>query len=215
MIGRVEVALRKVGIVICEGTLWLAWVNEEEFEKRKVSGQLRFTVVVRVREMEIMGQLCCSGPWVRGYWYSVKRFIAVQRKRRVEGWEKVMKKYRDRVAEMEERIEKTRFGSEKGMVASMYRVVEVLREIVNVKMEVTLQELGVMRRKIQEMDMKGVEGKGKKRRVTEEMKMEADEKAVFERKAKAFFYELKVWDGGKKGGGVDFSKPSRGGGFHF
>jgi len=116
---------------------------------------------------------------------------------------------------MEERIEKRRFGSEKGLIGVMDRVVEAVRGIVSAKMEVTLHEMGVMRRKIEEMGTKGEKGKGKERRVAEEMKMEDDEEAVCEKEAQAFFYEAKSWDGRKKGGGVDFSKPGGSSGFCF
>jgi len=213
-IGGVEVALSKARIAFCDGTRWL--VGEEELEKRKMSGRLSSTVVARVRGMEVMGQLCRSGLWVGGYWYSVKRFVAVQPRRKSEGWEKVVKKFGDRAEVMEERIEKGRFGSEKGLVEAIDRVVEAVRGIVNAKMEVTSHEMGVIRRKIESLSTKEekekwLKGKG----VAEEKRVAEEEEARFEKEANAFFYEPKDWGGSGGGGGVDFSKPSGSSVFRF
>ena len=80
-IGGVEAALLEAGVEFCEGTRWL--VNEEELEKRRKRGSLASTVVVRVRGLEVVHQLGRAGVWVGGYWCSVKRFVAVQPKRKV------------------------------------------------------------------------------------------------------------------------------------
>ena len=213
-IGGVEVALCEAGIAFCDGTRWL--VGEEELEKRKVSGRLSSTVVARVRGMEVMGQLCRSGLWVGGYWCSVKRFVAVQPRRKSVGWEKVVKRFGDRAEVMEERIEKGRFGSEKGLVQAMDRVVEAVRGIVDAKMEVTSHEMGVIRRKIESLgakEEKEVWSKGKV--VAKEMKEAEKEAERFEKEANAFFYEPKDWGGSGGGGGVDFSKPSGSSVFRF
>ena len=80
-IGGVEAALQEAGVEFCEGTRWL--VNEEELEKRRKRGSLASTVVVRVRGLDVVHQLGRAGVWVGGYWCSVKRFVAVQPKRKV------------------------------------------------------------------------------------------------------------------------------------
>ena len=86
-IGGVEAALREAGVEFCEGTRWL--VKEEELEKRRKRGSLASTVVVRVKGEKVVHQLGRAGVWVGGYWCSVKRFVAVQPKRKVRGWERV------------------------------------------------------------------------------------------------------------------------------
>ena len=96
-IGGVEVALREMGVEFCEGTKWL--VGEEELEKRRKRGSLSSTVVVRVRGEQVVRQLGRAGVWVGGYWCSVKRFVAVQPKRTVRGWEKVWDKLSGDVGE--------------------------------------------------------------------------------------------------------------------
>jgi len=213
-IGGVEVALREAGIVFCEGTRWL--VGEEELEKRKVGGRLSSTVVARVRGMEMMGQLCRSGLWVGGYWCSVKRFVAVQPRRKTAGWEKAVKKFGDRAEVIEEKSKKGRFMSGKVMMERMDMVVEAVRGIVNAKMEVTSHEMGIIRRKLEEMGTKERKEKWvKEKAVAEEMKVAKEEEARFEKEANAFFYEPKDWGGSKGGGGVDFSKPGGDSGFRF
>ena len=80
-IGGVKAALQEAGVEFCEGTRWL--VNEKELEKRRKRGSLAFTVVVRVRGLDMVHQLGRADIWVGGYWCSGKRFVAVQPKRKV------------------------------------------------------------------------------------------------------------------------------------
>jgi len=146
----------------------------------------------------------------------VKRFVAVQPRRKSAGWEKVVKRFGDRAEVMEERIEKGRFGSEKGLVQAMDRVVEAVRGMVNVKMEVTSHEMGVIRRKIESLGTKEKKEKWSKgKAVAEEKRVAKEEEARFEKEANAFFYEPKDWGGSGNGGGVDFSKLSGSSGFCF
>jgi len=196
-IGRVEVALREAGIVFCDRTRLL--VREEGLEKRKVSRWLASTVVARVRGMEVMGQLCRSGLWVGGYWCSVKRFVVVQPRRKSVGWEKVVKRFGDRVEVMEERVKRGGHKMVKEMVKSMDGVMEAVRGIVNVKMEVTSHKMGVMRWMIEDMGKKERKEKWvKEKKVAKEMAMEAEEEAIFEIEANSFFYEPKKWDSGEE-----------------
>ena len=101
-IGGVEAALHEAGVEFCEGTRWL--VKEEELEKRRKRGSLASTVVVRVKGEKVVHQLGRAGVWVGGYWCSVKRFVAVQPKRKVRGWERVWDRLSGDVGELKERL---------------------------------------------------------------------------------------------------------------
>jgi len=100
-IGGVERALEEAGIVICEGMRWL--VPESELAKRKDGGLLSSTVVVKVRGVDMVGQLCRSGLWVGGYWCSVRRYVAVPLKKKEVGWVRVVGKVMEGVEKMEHR----------------------------------------------------------------------------------------------------------------
>ena len=103
-IGGVEAALREAGISFCDGTRWL--VGGEELEKRRKRGSLASTVVVRVMGEEVVRQLGRAGIWVGGYWCSVKKFVAVQPRRKEAGWMKVMDGIKSHVEFVTERLEK-------------------------------------------------------------------------------------------------------------
>ena len=99
-----EATLQEVEGEFCEGTRWL--VKEEELEKRRKRGSLASTVVVRVKGEEMVRQLGQAGVWVGGYWCSVRRFVAVQPKRKTRGWERVWDKLSGDVGELKERLVK-------------------------------------------------------------------------------------------------------------
>jgi len=127
-----------------------------------------------------------------------------------------VKQFGDRAEVIEERNEKGMFRSGKVMMERMDMVVEAVRGIVNAKMEVTSHEMGIIRRKLEEMGMKERKEKWvKEKAVAEEMKVAEEEEARFEKEASAFFYEPKDWGGSRGDGGVDFSKPGGDSGFRF
>jgi len=102
-IGGVEAALREEGVEFCVGTRWL--VGEEELEKRRKRGSLASMVVVRVMGEEVVRQLGRAGIWVGGYWGSVKKFVAVQPRRKEAGWMKVMDGIKSYVELVTERLD--------------------------------------------------------------------------------------------------------------
>jgi len=110
-IGGVEAALREAGIGFCEGTRWL--VGEGELNKRRERGGLASTVVVRVMGEEVVRQLGRAGIWVGGYWCSVKRFVAVQPRRKEAGWMKVVDGIKSHVEFVTDRLEKKEEKREK------------------------------------------------------------------------------------------------------
>ena len=81
-------------------------MGEEELDPRRKGGSLKSMVVVRVRRLEVVRALIRSGLSVRGYWCSVKRFVAVQPRRRQASWMKVMDKVKEEAVELEEKIGK-------------------------------------------------------------------------------------------------------------
>ena len=103
-IGGVEAALREAGVGFCEGMRWL--VGEEELDKRRKGRSLASTVVVRVVGDEVVRQLGRAGIWVGGYWCLVKRFVAVQPRRKEAGWMKVMDGIKSHVEFVTDRLEK-------------------------------------------------------------------------------------------------------------
>ncbi|KAG0635962.1 hypothetical protein HOY80DRAFT_1090820 [Tuber brumale] len=102
-IGGVEVALREAEVGFCDGMRWL--VGEEELKKRRERGSLVSMVVVKIRGLEAVGVLCRSGLWVGRYWCSVRCFVAVQPKRKVEAWEGVMERVGEKVDGLKEGLE--------------------------------------------------------------------------------------------------------------
>ena len=110
-IGGVEAALRKAGVGFCEGIRWL--VGEEELNKRRKRGSLASTVVVRVMGEEVVRQLGRAGIWIGGYWCSVKKFEAVQPRRKEAGWMKVMDGIKSHVEFVTDRLEEKEKKKEK------------------------------------------------------------------------------------------------------
>ena len=106
-----EAALREAGVGFCDRTRWL--VGEEELEKRRKRGGLASTVVVRVMGEEVVHQLGRAGIWVGGYWCSVKKFVAVQPRRKEAGWMKVIDGIKSHVEFVTERLEKMEEKMEK------------------------------------------------------------------------------------------------------
>jgi len=80
-------------------------VGKEELDKRRKRGSLASTVVVRVLGEEVVRQLGRAGIWVRGYWCSVKKFVAVQPRRKEAGWMKVMDRIKSHVEFVMDRLE--------------------------------------------------------------------------------------------------------------
>ena len=173
--GGVEAALQEAGVEFCEGTRWL--VNEEELKKRRKRGSLASMVVVRVRGLEMVHQLGQASVWVGGYWCSVKRFVAVQPKRKM--WKgrdgavlASLKGLGDRMMKLE--------GMVQGVGKSMWRK-EEKRNVVRIEDE--------ERKEWQRMEESGSEGEEERERMKKESGL-----SVF---AKPFVFEPK----GKK---VDF-----------
>ena len=110
-IGGVEAALREAGVGFCEGTRWL--VGEEGLDKRRKRGGLVSTVVVRVVGEEVVRQLGRAGIWVGGYWWLVKKFVAVQLRRKEAGWMKVMDGIKSHVEFVTDRLEEKEKKKEK------------------------------------------------------------------------------------------------------
>jgi len=88
-------------------------VGDEELDKMRKRGSLASTVVVRVVGEQVVGQLGRAGIWVRGYWYSVKRFVAAQPRRKKAVWMKVMDGIKSHVEFVTDRLEKKEEKREK------------------------------------------------------------------------------------------------------
>lgn len=112
-IGGMEAALCEAEVGFCDGTRWL--VGEEELDRRRKGGSLASTVVVRVRRLQVVRALIHSDLWVEGYWCSVKRFVAVQPRRKQASWMKVVDKVKEEAVELEEKMGKQFEGSERMM----------------------------------------------------------------------------------------------------